>query len=132
MDNSTSKKLSRMMNEITAIYIESKGKLSIEKKWQNYNKGCILIGEADELIQKLQNDIANLNINIKETDTLIENLDQFVDLLKSDKISFDQVMYIAEQLEIANKVIPNNANIIDGVEHEVFYEDEEVVPDEFA
>jgi hypothetical protein len=113
------------MSEISMICIDSQKKLTLEKKLENYTKGTLLISEANELIEKLQNEITNMDTS-KINKTNFGKVNEYIDLLSVNNPNFDEVLYIIEQFRAINSGLPVTAQINDNIEQEVIYEEHEV------
>lgn len=112
------KRLDNVMREIQTIYVDSIDKRQLEKKLESYKKGSVLISEAMDLIKRMQNEISNL------TETDIDNLqesriDEFIDLLSSDDVNFDEVLYIINQLFAIRSKQPVITEVFDNINNDV-------------
>lgn len=122
MENS-SKKLQDIMSQIQIIYMDSKQKITFEKKLENYEKANLYINEAVQLIEKLQNDINNIN-NTKTDPAQIARVNQFIDMLSMNNPKFEEVLYIVQQLRAINAGLPTTTQITDNVEQEIIYDEQ--------
>jgi hypothetical protein len=121
----TFKKLKDIMSQIQIIYIESKQKISIEKKLENYNKANLYINEAEKLLEDLINNIKNLNTtNVDKSQ--ISKVNHYIELLTSSNPKFDEIYFIVEQLMGIISGVPSTTSIIDNIDQEVTYEEEEI------
>lgn len=125
----TFKRLNRIMDEISIISIDSqilgKKPQQMEKKLQNYIKGNLLIDEASQLIEKLENDVKKINIT-KIDRTQINDIDKYIDLLEISNPHFNEILYIIETLYANSVSLPTSMQITDNVDQEIIHEIEEV------
>jgi hypothetical protein len=129
METTSSKQLYDIMNEIRMIYIDSQnfGKKGVllEKKLQNYTKGNLLIDQADQLIEKLEHDVQNLDMT-KADKSNISKVKEYVDLLSRTNPRFDEILHMVEQLRAISAGLPKTAEAFDNIDQEVIYEEFEV------
>lgn len=118
------KRLNDIITQISIISIESQKKLSFEKKMENYNKGNLLINEATQLIEKLQDEIMNINTS-KIDKSNISRLDEYINILSTNNPKFDEIIYIVKELYCMSSGLPLTAQINDNVDQEVIYEHNE-------
>ncbi|XWV24965.1 hypothetical protein QJ856_gp0814 [Tupanvirus deep ocean] len=125
----SSKRLNGIMEEIALISIDTqnlgKKPLQMEKKLQNYTKGNLLIDEATQLIEKLEQEIQNIDFS-KADKSQINKVNEYIDLLQRTNPRFDEVMYIVEQLKAISSGLPLTTEIHDNIEQEVVHEHEEI------
>ncbi|XWV26215.1 hypothetical protein QJ857_gp0861 [Tupanvirus soda lake] len=125
----SSKRLNSIMDEIALISIDTqnlgKKPLQMEKKLQNYTKGNILIEEATQLIEKLEQEIQNMDFS-KADKSQINKVNEYIDILQRTNPRFDEVMYIVEQLKAISAGLPVTTEIHDHIENEVIHEHEEI------
>ena len=118
-------KLISLISEIDLIYIESKRKLPLTKKYENYNKIILLVGEAKKLIDLMQIEISNLDTS-KVNKSQDSNLDRLIELLSLPNLNFTNLMAIDEQFRSISAGLPVSAEINDNVEKEVMIYDDDI------
>lgn len=121
----SSKRLSKIISEISLICIDSQKKLPLEKKLENYTKGNLLIGEATQLLEKMQNEITNIDTN-KINKVNFAKIGELIDLLSTNNPRFDEVVYIVEHLRAISSELPITAQTNDNIDQEVIYEEHEI------
>jgi hypothetical protein len=126
----SSKRLDKILNEISTIYIDShqssKTPTQLSKKLQNYTKGTLLIDEAVQLIEKLQEEIKNMDTT-KADKSHSSKINQYIDLLSISNQKFDNVLNLVEQFRGICSGIPNSTEIFDNIDQEVIYEEQEIL-----
>lgn len=121
----SSKRLNNIMAQISMISIESQKKLTLEKKLENYTKGSLLINEATQLIEKMQDDIKNLDTSKIDKLNMVK-INEFIKLLTTSNPNFDEVLFIVEQLRALSSDLPKITEITDNVDREIIYADHNI------
>jgi len=125
-----SKRLARIEDELSLIYINSRENLSFEKKLESYSQANSFNEEGSRIIDNLQAEISSLtfnDLNPKENAPVISinKINEYIDLL-SNNINFDEAMHIAKEFYAISLGIPTCSEIIDDINEEVIYEEQEV------
>ena len=122
------KRLDQIINEMSLIYIDSKQKLSMEKKIEYYVKTNSLINESSKLFEELEKTITSLDDNINDINNLNNsiqsdlNVDHLINLL-SEKSTFTEVSYVLQKLLAQhNNLLQSSESII--IDKEDIYDDE--------
>lgn len=120
----TSKRLNDIMSEIKLIYLEcqEKNKVSLQKKYENYNKSVLLINEAKQLIDSLQKEITSLDTS-KADKSQVCNANKLIDLLSVPNLNFAELLDITKELKNICAGLPNMAQVINNVAEEIMYEE---------
>ena len=119
-----SKRLENIMSDLMMICIESKKNLTMEKKLVNKDKAVLLVGEATELIEQMETEISKLDgSHVHPSQNY--NLDRLVELLANNS-NFDETLYVAGQLKNISSGIASTVDVIDNIEDEVIYEEQEI------
>lgn len=128
-NESSCKRLGKIMQEAWLIYTNSRGNLTYSKKKENKEKLCILFNEATLLFEKLQAEITSIDTTTdqftKADASLVNKVNEYNDLL-SKNTNFDETMQILQELFSINSGIPSKSEIFDNVEDEIMYEIQEV------
>ena len=111
-------RLNQLLAEISVMCLESKDKLSLEKKFQIYNKSNILISEASKLIEAMEKEISNIDTS-KVDNTQMDKAHQFIDLLSSGCLNFDQIIYVVQQLKLISIGLPCRPKITDHIDRDI-------------
>lgn len=118
----TSKRLDKLIEQISAIYIESRNKQTLEKRLENYTQANLLITEANKLINDIQNFVVTLDMN-KEDNSHIGKINEFIDMLSNNHLNFNETLSIVNQLMIISSGLPSDTQIQDNIQQEVIYEE---------
>ncbi len=126
METSNEQKLVELLDNITINYKNQDENNTLVKKTQKYNECVVMIKEAKRLIEELKIEIINMDngtqtatpAQISETNTLIE-------LVQISGSNFDDLKQIIESLRHIHNTIPTETTIIDNIENDICYEDEE-------
>lgn len=125
MENSD-QRLVELMKDISLIYVEAKDKQTLQKKLESYTNGTTLINEAEQLLESLQNQIANLDM-AKADKSQISNANKLIELLSTPNLNFKEVMGMIQQLRQISAGLPNTSHITDNMEKDVvIYEERDV------
>lgn len=124
-ETSNSKKLSKVMSQITTLHIESRKKQTFEKKLENYTCCVQLINEATKLMDDMQNQISKLDTSNVDKSHL-GKINGYIDLLTNNALNFDEIIYIIEQLIAISNNLPMTTQIYDNIEQEIIYEEQEI------
>ena len=122
---SSSKRLGNIMKDISFIYANSHGNLTLNKKKENYEKVSMLFNEATLLFDNLQAEINGLE-STKGDQLQIDRINEYVNLL-SKNTNFDETMHILRELCAINGGLPNKSEVFDNIEDEIMYEIQEVL-----
>lgn len=119
------KRLTAIMNDIMMIYTDTQKTLHISKKMENYQKCCILVKEAKNLINKLEKEIEELD-TIKDIDTNFEKMKELTILLDLPHLKCSELMNIISKIKAIYNGLPTESHIMSGLENDIIYEEHEV------
>lgn len=125
---SSEQRLTRLMDEIGMIYLQSKSKedQTLQKKLENYQNGTLLLSEAKKLLDELQNDVSTIDTS-KISKSQITHAKKYIELLSAPNLNFTEVMRITTELKKMAAGIPTTTNVNDNVEKEVIiYEEQDI------
>lgn len=129
--DTNAKQLDHIMKEMDMIIVDSKNpnlKQTIEKKLQNYNKVNALSEEATQLLNKMEVDVGRINgSHISQIQSM--KINDWVEMLTSGHLKITETVYIVEQLQAMLDNFSPETDIIDNVDREIIYEEQEIFDD---
>ena len=124
--SNNNKKLTDLMNEISVMYVESIGTLTMQKKMENYNKASIMIEEAEKLIDTLQKEITDLPQNKITKIKMSRIINELVKFLEAPQLKFSEVLSIVQELRTICNSLPTSVHVSNNLEQEIVYEENDV------
>ena len=121
---SSEQRLIEIISQVKVIYLDAKNK-NFSQRLENYRKCNLLVEEASRLIDNLQNEITNMDLR-KATREQIQQSEKSVEFLTIPNLRFDEAMYVMKDLRSVELGLPFNPEIIDHIEKQVVYEEQEV------
>lgn len=122
MEN-TELKLNGLIADIKALQLESMETKHMHKKHENYNKGALLIAEAKKCLDKLQEEIKNLQlVDVSKND--VRMIDQLIDLLDVPNPKITEILYVVTQLKSFESIMPTKAHITNDIQNEIIHIDQ--------
>ena len=126
-----SKRLDQIMKDIDSIYINSKnpaGKLTMEKKLQNYNKINGMVEEATQLLNKMEMDVQKMECGqMDQTQNM--KMNDWLEMLSNGHLAMRETIYIVEQLQAMLLGLSSETEFVDNVDQEIIYEEQEIFED---
>jgi hypothetical protein len=117
----TSKRLENILSDLSVICVESQRHTTLKQKFVNREKAQILVREATELLDNLQEEIKKFD----EKNVNSGQLNRYIDLLTNNS-NFDETLYVVNMLRSINAGVPTKSEITNNVEQEVIYEEQDI------
>ena len=126
--DTASKRFDQLIKEINTIYIDARNpqtRPTMEKKLQTYKKINMLVEESTQLLNKMEIDIQKLDAGQFDPSHSVK-IDDWLELLSSNQLKMEEVIHIIGQLQAMSEDLPSEVEIVDNVDQEIIYEEEDV------
>lgn len=121
-------RLSEIFRDVPALYMESQQARDPAKKTACYYKIAGLNSEAKSIISNLETLLNNMNTASVTSDD--NNIDILLDLVSTQNLSFQELMFAVEKFSGVLNGLPTKPNVKTDIESEMIYEEEDVASDE--
>lgn len=121
-------RLSEIFRDVPALYMESQQARDPAKKTACYYKIAGLNSEAKSIISNLETLMNSMNTASITSDD--NNIDILLDLVSTQNLSFQELMFAVEKFSGILNGLPTKPNVKTDIESEMIYEEEDVASDE--
>lgn len=125
------KKIEQLINDINSIFIDAKNptiRQTMERKLQNYNRINGMVEETTQLLNRMEMDIQKME-GVQMDQTQYMKINDWLEMLSSSNLGMKETIYIVEQLQAMLQGLSSETDIVDNVDQEIIYEEQEIFDD---